>query len=66
MEQLLRCTQPAVIVAADHLIDLVDRVIARHQEKHEVAAQFSRRPQFACVAAFLGRKNHARPAPGTA
>jgi hypothetical protein len=30
MEQLLRCTQPALTVASDRLIDLVDEVIQRH------------------------------------
>jgi hypothetical protein len=30
MEQMLKCTQPALIVASDRLIDLVDQVIQRH------------------------------------
>jgi hypothetical protein len=33
MEQLLKCTQPALIIASDRLIDLVDQVIARHPHK---------------------------------
>jgi hypothetical protein len=33
MEQLLKCTQPALIVASDRLIDLVDQVIQRHPRK---------------------------------
>jgi hypothetical protein len=33
MEQLLKCTQPAMIVASDRLIDLVDQVIERYPRK---------------------------------
>jgi hypothetical protein len=47
MEQLIRCTQPALFVAADRLIDLVDRVIERHDEKGEGAATIRWRPQSA-------------------
>ncbi len=33
METLLKCTQPALAVASDHLIELVDRVIERHPHR---------------------------------
>ena len=33
METLLKCTQPALAIAPDHLIELVDRVIERHPHK---------------------------------
>jgi hypothetical protein len=33
MEQLLKCTLPAMIVASDRLIDLVDQVIERYPRK---------------------------------
>jgi hypothetical protein len=33
METLLKCTQPALAIASDHLIELVDRVIERHPHK---------------------------------
>jgi hypothetical protein len=33
METLLKCTQPVLIIASDHLIELVDRVIERHPHK---------------------------------
>jgi hypothetical protein len=45
MEQLLLYTQPALIVGADQLIALVDRVIERHPRKR--AEEPKRRPLFA-------------------
>jgi hypothetical protein len=33
METLLKCSQPALAVGSDHLIELVDRVIERHLHK---------------------------------
>jgi len=33
METVLKCTQPALALASDHLIELVDRVIERHPHK---------------------------------
>jgi hypothetical protein len=33
METLLKCTQPVLVIASDHLIELVDRVIERHPHK---------------------------------
>jgi len=33
METPLKCTQPALAMAPDHLIELVDRVIERHPYK---------------------------------
>ena len=33
MQTLLKCTQPALAIAPDHLIELVDRVIERHPNK---------------------------------
>jgi hypothetical protein len=33
METLLKCTQPALAIASDHLIELVGRVIERHPYK---------------------------------
>ena len=33
IETLLKCTQPALAIAPDHLIELVDRVIERHPHK---------------------------------
>ena len=33
MQTLLKCTQPALAMAPDHLIELVDRVIERHPHK---------------------------------
>jgi hypothetical protein len=33
MEQLLKCTQPAMIIASERLIDLVDQVIQRHHRR---------------------------------
>src|SRR4051794_7176303 len=44
MEQLIRCGHPALIVAADHLIDLVDRVIERHHRKPKGAAHIKWSP----------------------
>ena len=35
MGQLLRCAQPAVIMATDHLFDLVEQAIERHCAKSE-------------------------------
>ena len=33
METVLKCTQPALAIAPDHLIELVDRVMERHPHK---------------------------------
>jgi hypothetical protein len=33
METLLKCTRPALAIAPDHLIELVDKVIERHPHK---------------------------------
>ena len=33
MEQLLKCAQPALVIASDHLIDLVDRVMERYSRE---------------------------------
>jgi hypothetical protein len=33
METLLKCTQPCLAIASDHLIELVDRVIERYPHK---------------------------------
>ena len=41
METLLKCTQPALALASDHLIELVDRVIERHP--HRAKSRFRRK-----------------------
>jgi hypothetical protein len=43
MKKLLKTTEPALIVASDRLIDLVDRVIERHS--HEESQQESHSSQ---------------------
>jgi len=44
MEQLLKTTEPALILASDHLIDLVDRIIERHsrEESRQATSLFQR------------------------
>jgi len=44
MEQLLKTTEPALILASDHLIDLVDRIIERHsrEESRQGTSLFQR------------------------
>jgi hypothetical protein len=58
MEQLLKCTQPALIVASDRLIDLVDHVIQRHPHKAEAN---SRRELFSSHWRDLVRPSLNRP-----
>jgi hypothetical protein len=35
VEQLLNCIEPALVLASDHMIDLVDRVIERNVNDRE-------------------------------
>ena len=63
METLLKCTQPALVVASDHLIELVDRVMERHPHKGKFR---SRRKLFSwlvaiwCVPAWTGPRRSSK------
>jgi hypothetical protein len=35
VEQLLNCIEPALVLASDRMIDLVDRVIERNLNRHD-------------------------------
>ena len=58
METLLKCTQPALAVASDHLIELVDKVIERHP--HKTKSGFSRK-LFSWLRSDLVRPSLNRP-----
>jgi hypothetical protein len=58
METLLKCTQPALAVASDHLIELVDRVIERHPHKGKSR---TRRELFSWLRRDLVRPSLNRP-----
>jgi len=58
METLLKCTQPALDIASDHLIELVDRVMERHP--HKAKSKF-RRKLFSWLCRDLVRPTLNRP-----
>ncbi len=58
METQLKCTQPALALASDHLIELVDRVIERHP--HKAKSRF-RRKLFSWLRRDLVRPSLNRP-----
>jgi hypothetical protein len=58
MEELLKYTQPALAIASDHLIELVDRVIERHPHKGKFK---SRRKLFSWLRRDLVRPSLNRP-----